>query len=395
MMPYTVVSLDSIGVRMKQCIRLIILAACGLLVCPALAMTVLGLNAADVPITGRSPAALQSVLPQALRQVLVKRTGNPGVMTLPAIQNALPNLNQFVLSYSYHNNQDDNDNPQLFVRVRFDRQGIRHLIQNAGQPIWRADRPQTLVWLDVNDDQGNHVIASSDSNHFARDVMLNAKRRGVPVLLPAMDLQDQSFFNTGVSQPFAQKQFDQKQLMGAAKRYNVASVFAGNIKQSSNGQWQGQWLYLSNGQPLQWKNVGVNANAVIADAINSMANFMANQYAVIDNKGLQSVVTIEVTDVNNLDDYTKVVDYLKSVTSVADATVSDMQGSTLIIKVDANGGAQELATALERSRLLHVINVQAQYGADLVYQWQTKHPVPRVVQSSFSAPIATAVSQGS
>lgn len=73
-----------------------------------------------------------------------------------------------------------------------------------------------------------------------------------------------------------------------------------------------------------------------------------------------------------------------------------MQGSTLIIKVDANGGAQELATALERSRLLHTVNTQAQYGADLVYQWQTKHPVTtRVIQSSSSVSAATAAPQGS
>ena len=326
-----------------------------------LAVTVSTLNVADVAVPNQSNAALMQALPKAFGQVLVKVSGNPGVVTLPSVQNAMPNLNGLLRSYSYHQRTLDDGKTQWYARVRFDHAAVLRLLQQTGQPVWDANRPLSLVWLTINNNQtAPFVLASSASNIALSDLKEDAFRRGLPYLLPAMDLQDQRFVNTNQAIPF-----NNQQLIAAGQRYRVTSIIAGNISKMGPQNWQGQWLLLLNGQPFRWNNQGASMDALINQAVNNTANIMANQFAVIDNKNLQADVTLEIDGVNNLGDYAKIVAYLKSLAPVTHVTVSDMQGAKLLLSVNTLGGEQALVSALMNSKKLYALD----QTNNLIYRW--------------------------
>lgn len=325
---------------------------------PSFAAIEANINVADVPITAQTNQAQQRALPSALRQVLIKMSGNPGVMTLPQVRHASRNISRLVQSYSFYHRTLDDGSKQLYFQVTFDANALDQLLRSANQPVWSKNRPLSMVWLKITKlQQSSYVLASSNTGVIANDLKINAKRRGLPYLLPVMDLQDQGFVNT-TTQPF-----NTNALLQAAQRYNARSVIGGDITQVAANQWQGQWLLLLNGQPFQWQNQGANADAIIANAVDDAANIMANQLAVVDNKNLQANVMLTVSGVANLSQYARVINYLKSLAPVTNAQVADMNGSQLTVQVNVIGGRSALVNALAGSHKLQLASNNAQGNA--------------------------------
>lgn len=332
----------------------------------AFAVVVPNINVADVLVKDDSNAALKKALPAAFDQVLIKMSGNPGVATLPAIQNSKNNLNALVQNYSYHRYDNAQGQSQLFVNVTFDKNAVLNLLRQAGQAIWNHDRPQTLVWMTLNNGQNAQVVASADRGEFAKALKQSAWQRGLPVLFPTMDLQDQSFINIDPAKPF-----DREKLQAVAKRYDVSSILAGDVRQAGPNQWQGQFLLLLNGDPFTWKSESSSSDQAVQAAMSYCANIMANQLAVIDNKALQSSVVLEVLGIQNLNTYMRVTKYIKKLSPVTNVTVKNMSGDSITLVVNTVGGEQELVSTLNQSQLLDATPRPFKQAktADLYYRW--------------------------
>jgi len=340
----------------------------GLLFCGAVhADTVADLNVAGVQVANASAAERERVMPSALGQALIKISGNPGVMTLPVIQDASTSVNDLIQSYSYSTRSDANGQSQLMLQVTFDKNGLITLLQKAGQAIWPSDRPMTLVWLNIQDGSQTNILSSSNDTPLLQALKKDAETRGIPILLPAMDLQDRSLVNSDST-----KTFDISKLKQAEKRYAATSILAGKLTGTADDRWHGRWLLLVNGVPYRWENTGSDINSSIAGAVADMANLMANQLAVVDNKDLRTDVTMEVKDVGDLGDYAKVIKILRRLSPVAQVTVKDMTGSELILQIKTLGGEQALTRALASKHLFAALPMssdQANSKADLYYRW--------------------------
>lgn len=325
------------------------------------------LNTADIPIASQSQEALQQAMRQALIQVLIKSSGNRGIATLPEIQNTLSSANQLVQSYSYYNQGNTQGRQQLFVSITFNRKGLYRLLRQAGQAVWTSQRPLTLIWLNVVDSQGNRVISSSSDDQITTALKIYAFQRGLPYLLPEMDLQDQNEVNVDSVQPF-----DTQNLVASAKRYGVNTVLAGYMKQNANNTWQGQWLLWLNGEPFRWNNQGGTVDAAIRCAMNSTADIMANQFVVEDAQTLQSTVKLAITNVNDLDKYVQVINYLHKLTPISEVSVDDMNGTILLLDVKVVGGVQNLMGVLKNNPHLQVTAMSPPLEpihAELYYRW--------------------------
>ena len=354
--------------KMLRLLPLVGLLFCGLVQAEA----VNDLNVASVQVANASPAERERVLPSALGQVLVKISGNPSVMTLPVIQNSSSNINGLIQSYSYSTRSDANGHAQLMMQVTFDKNGLITMLQKAGQAIWSSDRPMTLVWLNIQNGADTNVLSNTDDTPLLRALQKDAEMRGVPILLPAMDLQDQSFINTNKAESF-----DIPKLQQATQRYAAKSILAGNISGTADDRWHGQWLLLVNGVPYRWENTAPDLNNAIAGAVTDMANLMANQLAVVNDKDLRSDVTMEVKDVSDLGDYAKVLNTLRHLSPVAQVTVKDMTGSELLLQIKTLGGEQALTRALSSKRLFAALPMSSDQGdntADLYYRWLGDRP---------------------
>lgn len=354
---------------MKRC-RLIILICALMLINVAQAVEVPGINRADVAVTNQSKATLQQALPKAFAQVLIKMSGNASVMTLPDVQNAAPNPSKLLQSYRYHWRTNDDGQKQLYVQITFDKKALYRILTQANQAIWKSDRPHILVWIKVESRQPFYILSSTMNNHLIMDLKNNAKRRGIPILLPTMDLQDQNYINNNSNQLF-----DQHKLQRIAHRYETAIVLAGHVSAGVGKNWNGQWLLIIKGEPFQWQNVGDSSNAIISTAVDKAVNLMANQMAVIDSKNLQGSVKLEIMNIRNLQDFVKLTHYLKNLAAVSSVSVSDMTNTSVLLNIITAGGQQQLLKALEGSHELTPISANLSIDdrtADLYYRWGKK-----------------------
>ena len=121
--------------------------------------------------------------------------------------------------------------------------------------------------------------------------------------------------------------------------------------------------------PINTKN---SVDALLQRAINDMVNLMANQLAVADDKGLQTRITLDIRNVENLDDYAKVLSIVRHLTPVAGVAIKDMNHSDLLLRIKVAGGAQALSDALSQEPRLTALEPSddSSQRADLFYRWQ-------------------------
>ncbi len=359
----------------QKIITLFLTAAMLLVISSAQAVQVRGMNTANVPVADRSDQSLQKALQTAFNQVLVKMSGNTSVSTVPAVQNASSNINNLVVSYSYSTQTNAAGNSQLMLYVVFDGSAMKHLLKNAGQSIWSSDRPLTLIWLSVSQGVQNNVISSGDSSPIITSIKQVTEQRGVPIIFPTMDLQDQAnIASTPAQLPSSQ------QLTTSVQRYGVKSALAGSIINNGSEQFQGEWKLLLNGTPYEWQTNGMSVEQVITNGINQAADMMANQLATIDSKNLQSTVMLQISGVENLDDYVHVVAALRRLADVSKVTVNDMSNDILLLEVNAAGGSSGLVSALKMVDHLTAEAAPADVGtnqANLFYHYSenTNQPI--------------------
>ncbi len=342
----------------------------------AAAMQVPALNAADVVVANNSSAVLQQALPKAFGQVLVKLSGNAAVMTLPTIQNALPQVNRYIESYSY---SDSASNP-LTLHVIFDLKAVKQLLENAGQAIWSSDRPLVLVWISVPVQSQSEVLSSDQlSNPVTQVIQQEAHSRGVPVLFPVMDLEDQSNVAQTTS---AVPNAEQMQRIG--QRYGTHAVLAAAVVPDSANGMQGEWQLFLNGLSYEWQSSGADVMQVVTNGINRVSDLMANQLGTLDTKGMQRVVTMRVSGVQNLNDYVHMIAELKKLTPVVDVAVSDMGSNAVLLKVKTIGDRDNLASALNSASGFVAESSPTSLGEnapDLFYHWGSA-PTPNTTTTT-------------
>ncbi|HSG65840.1 MAG TPA: DUF2066 domain-containing protein, partial [Gammaproteobacteria bacterium] len=138
-------------------------------VCALIALTVLGqagsaatfpdLYAIIVPSGGSTGAAgpirtRDEVVRFAMGQLLTRVTGRRDAPFEPALSDMLQNAGEYVEQIG----PLDRDN----LIVRFNARNIEASLVNLEQPIWGAERPQTLVWVAVDNGLGERELLPAE-----------------------------------------------------------------------------------------------------------------------------------------------------------------------------------------------------------------------------------------
>ncbi len=82
--------------------------------------------------------------------------------------------------------------PARLLKVTFDRNAVERLLREKRLPVWDANRPGALVWIGV--DQASHRrLGMPDDDTALYSVLTDSSGgRGVPLIFPLMDLEDQT-----------------------------------------------------------------------------------------------------------------------------------------------------------------------------------------------------------
>lgn len=334
----------------------------GLVSLPVRAAIVSDLYSAKVVVPNQSAEAWDKALPEALPHVLVKLSGNPDMAKSAAAKQSLSKMKLWVKSYSYHE-QFQQGESQLWLRFDFDAKPINQLLQQAHQSMWSNDRPLMLVWLEMpNADSDSTVVDAHNS--FKSVIQQNADRRGLPILLPSLDAEGQSHAK------------DEKALTSPASwewaftRYGVKAVLVGQLKQVDK-EWQAQWLLIANSDSKQWDSKGSDANEAVANGLNESANCLAKQLMPSSgNNAKTQELLMQVSDVQNLDDYAKISDYLNQLSFIKHVGLAGVTNNGMIFELKIVGDKQQLIQALSSSSELMADETSHNHSrVSLYYRW--------------------------
>src|SRR5688572_16754068 len=156
-----------------------------------------GLYDASIPIGSRdNERERQQAYGVALREVLLKLTGRQDTLENPEIKRGIGTAQTYVESWTYRTvpvapapDVTTNSGEQLLLQVGFFPSEIQNLLNTARIPIWPQNRPDTLLWIVVEQELGTRTMFGTsveNSPEIMRAIEEAAAKRGLPLLLPLL-----------------------------------------------------------------------------------------------------------------------------------------------------------------------------------------------------------------
>ena len=310
---------------------------------PLGAVEVVTLYTAEVPLDQEANDPRGDAYKAALLQVLQRVSGSELVNDEELVALLFPEPRSFVTQFRPGADES--------LWVSFDGQAIEKVLRSAGQPIWGAERPLTLVWLAVDWGQGTREIVAADDpermeresrsidrNRMVRERLLEiADRRGLPLVFPLLDTTDLQ------SVTFADiwGGFDEAVLF-ASERYEADSVLIGRIRPASSQA--NRWTYYFGDRELA-------LSGPPEVALGQVADILASEFAIGGNLPLESVV-LNISGIVTIEAYGNVERILEEIPLIERFAATEVSGDRISYQVEARGGAARLGRALRFKGLL-------------------------------------------
>ncbi len=318
---------------------------CGLLTWGALpGWARAALHEATVPIADRTPAAKEAAVKQALSAVLIRLSGDAGSLDQPATQAILAKSNQYLQQYQY----EDGTEGGLYFRAGFDAAALEAALEQRGVTLWGRDRPPVLVWLAVDDGQRRYLLGAEDVDRILAEVQAAAHRQGLTLILPLLDLEDQSKVTFTQVHDVALEQ-----LLSASERYQPQAVLVGSLK-PDGANWSGNWGLHYAGSDARWQASGVGLAGMLDAGLGQVdtrlvASTRKPTTAVPPG---QSRLLVRVEGVADLADYARVSAYLAGLPTVRSSELQAASGQALEFSLAVQGGVPGLNQVVALDRVL-------------------------------------------
>lgn len=319
-------------------------------------MPVSGLYEATVPVENQSDTERRQALHKAMWQVLVKLTGDSAIVGDERAKTLINEAQNYTQQYRYQEPQGGQakaeGKPPLRLWVSFDPAAVDEALQRQGISTWGRERPATLVWLAVDSGGERQLVGMEQSapggTNFLDPITRQARERGLPLLLPLMDLQD-----TTRLQPIDVAAGNLGSIREASQRYPADVVLAVSLSGVQDGQPNAQWTLISEQAGNDsWTTRGDTAAAALSEGINRLAERLATHYAPRTFTGEATSVRLKVNAVNSLEDYARAQNYLAGLSSVSRVDVREAQPGSVLFEVETLAGETALEQAIAIGRTL-------------------------------------------
>ena len=310
---------------------------------PVWAVELASLYTAQVPLDPEESDPRAAAYEMALADVLLRVSGSELANDPEMMELLFPEPASYIVQFR------PGDEDTLWVS--FDGEAIERVLRQAGQTVWGADRPLTLVWLAVDWGQGEREIVAADDPVRGRDesrsidrnrllrqrVLDMAERRGVPIafpLLDTIDLQNVSFSDIWGG-------FDDA-LIDASARYEADAVLVGRVRPASAAR--NRWSFYLGGDERSWTG---EPELVI----NFVADLLAAEYAISGSE-VPETVELSVAGITSVESFGVVDNLLSELPVVEQYAIVEVDADRVRFRVTAIGGVDRLRRALRFSDLV-------------------------------------------
>jgi uncharacterized protein len=314
------------------------------------AQSVNNLYEVTVPVKDQSAASRGKSIKLAFSQVLVKVSGISDLMSRGDL---LKQAQRYVEQYRY-GVVDDQDpiqsEPQKTLWVKFEKTAVDSFLLESGASVWGDSRPVILSWMAI-DQQGVRTL--SDDIGYWPMVTALGENRGLPLLLPLMDLDDQINIQfSDVWGDFAES------IKHASTRYAPDGILVNRITQQENGIWMGRWTLYLGETAMSWQvSDATSLDELMALGVGQAVDSVAKQYATSASMSASggSSPFLEVDNIYSLTDYSRVLGYFVGLTQVENIRPVEFLDNRVTFVVTLVGDESSLIKSVEISDVLHYL----------------------------------------
>lgn len=313
---------------------------CLMLAGPAHGATVSGLYTAEVAVVDQSDEARRDALRAGLEQVLVRVSGDSAASLAAQVEDP----GRYLQRYSYTEGRGDD----LILEARFDEADVDRLLRDHGHTPWGPQRPETLAWIAVQSTEERHILARDSTGPIAQALSRAARRRGLPITLPLMDVEDQSRVVFGDIRGGFYDRLGQ-----AAERYDPDRVLVANVEQLGGNAWEGQWTLLTDDGRERWRSSVGEADMVVRAGLAELGERYLARFGTAPGQGEHArAVLVSVQGVSELDAYARVLSYLDSVSAVEAVSLRDVGPDRLGLRLNLSGTVERFDEVVKLGRVL-------------------------------------------
>ncbi len=322
----------------------------------AAAAPVAQLYSAEVPVADQSAEERNRAIREAFLEVLVKVTGSTSQAARAGSSGLADQAQRFVQQYRYGVAPSgpgapapggDPEGDGRLLWVQFDGDGLVRLLRDNRLPVWGDNRPLVLVWLAVESGGSRRLVLPDGFPDLVQGIASQAADRGIPILFPLMDLEDQDALPVSdLWGGFVAS------IEGASARYRPDLVLVGRVSKVGKRIWRANWSLYQDGRAAEWRGEGDGLEAVGRDAMQQTANRLADRYAPAGGETALATMLVGVAGVGSLRDHVSTRRYLESLSPVESLETARVEPETAVFRVRFRGVPQTLERELELGGVL-------------------------------------------
>lgn len=301
----------------------------------------------EVPVPSQDEGARKEAMTAALKQVLVKVSGDPAAGARPEVQAALADPSPLIQAF-YYRQDVDRSGPtpalKLYYAANFEPRAITRLLSTSGLAQWARERPTLMVWVVTDADGSSGFLPDSQLAPLLR----RASERGIELKAAitggdAGDSADIADVERGAV----------ANLRPIASRYGAPGVLAGRLYHTADGVL-GRFAYSDGERDESFEVRGNDAAATLQAAADETANRLAARYAFAAADSTPADVAIVVRNIRSAADFARVHAYLGSLSVVRDIRLSSAAADSMNVTLNVAGGADRLRQIVALNALLTV-----------------------------------------
>ena len=333
---------------------------------------------AEVSVADQGQQERNRAIAEGFRQMLVKVTGNRNIAQNQSLAEAFSKASRYVQQYRYRVETGDADSAapaaeKRYLRITFDKLAVDRTLRANGLSVWGKSRPQVIVWAGF-DSAGSRKLLMPDFDQSTMSMFNRAAdSRGIPLLFPVMDLQDQS----AISASDLWGTFEGP-VTAASDRYQADAILMVRVKSTSNGFIRSSWSFLANRDTRQWEFNGKSLNNVVWQGLNAIADHLAAIYAPAGGSDSQ-LVNMQVSGLDTFAEMLKVEVFLENQETVREYHLRQSQSDKVIFSLALRGGMQSFVQAVELSGLFEAEDMM--FSAQFTEPVVEPEPVPAVTMT--------------
>jgi hypothetical protein len=311
------------------------------------------LYAARVPVATHDQGERQNAFRRAFEQVLTKVSGKRTLPKHAVVTQALSRPAQYVAQFRYYSElkpstgHAESPTRALQLWTQFDASAVDALLRAANIPVWGKARPSVLLWFALEEAIGPVVLGADGSNRLTAVLEDAAAERGLPLILPLLDLEDRArLSDSNLWGGF------EEDILSASGRYQSDAVLVGRAYRLLSNQWETRWRLFLAGTSRDWSFRGDAIEPLLEAGIDQAVGYLAKRFLAVGGSSPGDGTALVVGGIKSLEDYASILSYLQSLEVIKTVQVEKLQRDRVWFLVKARGGVSAIRDVLAFNRKL-------------------------------------------